>query len=100
MSFIGTEGNAQVPVTEDGSFTLYLGTASNSLLPGVPPFIETELGDHATGRPGGPYVFKSAGLTKFDVRFENCSVDLDMVSFLMGFADKQSPRHWQLAKAL
>ena len=100
VPFIDAEGNAQVPVAEDGSFTLYLEAASNPLLLGVPPFIETELGDHATGKPDEPYVFKSADLTEFDARFENYSVDLDVVSSLMEFADKQSPRYWQLAKAL
>ena len=100
VPFIDAEGNAQVPVAEDGSFTLYLEAASNPLLLGVPPFIETELGDHATGEPDEPYVFKSADLTEFDARFENYSVDLDVVSSLMEFADKQSPRYWQLAKAL
>ena len=89
-----------MPVAEDGSFTLYLEAASNPLLLGVPPFIETELGDHATGKPDEPYVFKSADLAEFDERYENYSVDLDVVSSLMEFADKQSPRYWQLAKAL
>ena len=100
VPFMDAEGNAQVPVAEDGSFTLYLEAASNPLLLGVPPFIETELGDHATGKPDEPYVFKSADLTEFDERYENYSVDLDVVSSLMEFADKQSPRYWQLAKAL
>ena len=100
VPFMDAEGNAQVPVAEDGSFTLYLEAASNPLLLGVPPFIETELGDHATGKPDEPYVFKSADLTEFDARYENYSVDLDVVSSLMEFADKQSPRYWQLAKAL
>ena len=99
VPFMDAEGNAQVPVAEDGSFTLYLEAASNPLLLGVPPFIETELGDHA-GKPDEPYVFKSADLTEFDARYENYSVDLDVVSSLMEFADKQSPRYWQLAKAL
>ena len=100
VPFMDAEGNAQVPVAEDGSFTLYLEAASNPLLLGVPPFIETELGDHATGKPDEPYVFKSAELAEFDERYENYSVDLDVVSSLMEFADKQSPRYWQLAKAL
>ena len=100
VPFMDAEGNAQVPVAEDGSFTLYLEAASNPLLLGVPPFIETELGDHATGKPDEPYVFKSADLAEFDERYENYSVDLDVVSSLMEFADKQSPRYWQLTKAL
>ena len=100
VPFMDAEGNAQVSVAEDGSFTLYLEAASNPLLLGVPPFVETELGDHATGKPDEPYVFKSADLTEFDERYENYSVDLDVVSSLMELADKQSPRYWQLAKAL
>lgn len=85
VPFMDAEGNAQVPVAEDGSFTLYLEAASNPLLLGVPPFIETELGDHATGKPDEPYVFKSADLAEFDERYENYSVDLDVVSSLMEF---------------
>ena len=100
VPFMDAEGNAQVSVAEDGSFTLYLEAASNPLLLGVPPFVETELGDHATGKPDEPYVFKSADLAEFDERYEHYSVDLDVVSSLMEFADKQSPRYWQLAKAL
>ena len=100
VPFMDAEGNAQVSVAEDGSFTLYLEAASNPLLLGVPPFVETELGDHATGKPDEPYVFKSADLTEFDERYEHYSVDLDVVSSLMELADKQSPRYWQLAKAL
>lgn len=100
VPFMDEQGNAQVPIAEDGGFTVYLEAACNPLLLGVPPFIETELGDHATGKPDEPYVFKSADLTEFDQRFEDYSVDLDVVSQLMEYADKQSPRYWQLAKAL
>ncbi|PJM79622.1 alpha-mannosidase [Bifidobacterium scaligerum] len=100
VPFMDADGNAQVPIAEDGSFTVYLEAACNPLLLGVPPFIVTELGEKATGKPDEPYVFKSADLTEFDQRFENYSVDLDVVSQLMEAADKQSPRYWQLAKAL
>ena len=100
VPFMDAEGNAQVSVAEDGSFTLYLEAASNPLLLGVPPFVETELGDHATDKPDETYIFKSADLTEFDEHYEHYSVDLDVVSSLMELADKQSPRYWQLAKAL
>ena len=69
-----------MPVAEDGGFTLYLEAASNPLLLGVPPFIEDR-----TGRPchqqtrTSQYVFKSADLAEFDERYENYSVDLDVV---------------------
>ncbi|MBT1160861.1 alpha-mannosidase [Bifidobacterium sp. SO1] len=100
VPFMDADGNAQVPIAEDGSFTLYLEAASNPLLLGVPPFIETELGEKATGKPDEPYVFKAADLTEFDADYENLRVDLDVVSQLMTYADKSSPRYWQLAKAL
>lgn len=100
VPFIDADGNAQVPVAEDGTFTVYLEAASNPLILGVPPFVETELGDHATGKPEEPYVFKSANLTEFDQRFEDYRVDLDVVIQLMEQGDKDTPRYWQLAKAL
>ncbi|NEG89803.1 alpha-mannosidase [Bifidobacterium aerophilum] len=100
VPFMTADGKSQVPIAEDGTFTVYLEAASNPLLLGVPPFIETELGEKATGKPDEPYVFRSADLTEFDQRYEDYFVDLDVVSQLMEFADKSSPRYWQLAKAL
>jgi alpha-mannosidase len=100
VPFMDAEGNAQTPIGQDGTFTIYVEAASNPLLLGVPPFVETELGDHATGTPDEPYVFRAADLTEFDQRYEDYSVDLDVVSSLMEQTDKQSPRYWQLAKAL
>ena len=58
VPFMDAEGNAQVSVAEDGSFTLYLEAASNPLLLGVPPFVETELGDHATDKPDETYAIQ------------------------------------------
>ncbi|KFI55452.1 alpha-mannosidase [Bifidobacterium sp. UTCIF-37] len=100
VPFMSADGETQVPIDADGRFTLYLEAASNPLLLGVPPFIETELGERATGRPDEPYVFKSADLTEFDRDCDAYRVDLDVVSSLMELADKRSPRYWQLAKAL
>ncbi|KAB8289075.1 alpha-mannosidase [Bifidobacterium ramosum] len=100
VPFMNADDVTQVPVADDGTFTVYLEAASNPLLLGVPPFVETELGDHATGTPDEPYVFKSADLTIFDQRYEDYAVDLDVVRQLMERADKESPRYWQLAKAL
>ena len=60
VPLIAADGAAQVELDVEGRFTVYLEAASNPLLLGVPPFIETELGDHATGRPDEPYTFRAA----------------------------------------
>ena len=100
VPFMAADGTAVVPIDEDGTFTLYLEAASNPLLLGVPPFIETELGDHATGRPDEPYIFRAADLTVYDRRYDLYRVDLDVAASLMELADKETPRYWRLAKAL
>ena len=46
VPLIAADGAAQVELDAEGRFTVYLEAASNPLLLGVPPFIETELGDH------------------------------------------------------
>ena len=100
VPLIAADGAAQVELDVEGRFTVYLEAASNPLLLGVPPFIETELGDHATGRPDEPYTFRAADLTEYDERFEHYWTDLDVVDTVMAEIDKDSPRYWQLAKAL
>ena len=100
VPLIAADGAAQVELDAEGRFTVYLEAASNPLLLGVPPFIETELGDHATGRPDEPYTFRAADLTEYDERFEHYWTDLDVVDTVMAEIDKDSPRYWQLAKAL
>ena len=92
VPLIAADGAAQVELDVEGRFTVYLEAASNPLLLGVPPFIETELGDHAT--------FRAADLTEYDERFEHYWTDLDVVDTVMAEIDKDSPRYWQLAKAL
>ena len=100
VPLIAADGAAQVELDVEGRFAVYLEAASNPLLLGVPPFIETELGDHATGRPDEPYTFRAADLTEYDERFEHYWTDLDVVDTVMAEIDKDSPRYWQLAKAL
>ena len=100
VPLVAADGTAQVELDAEGRFTVYLEAASNPLLLGVPPFIETELGDHATGRPDEPYTFRAADLTEYDERFEHYWTDLDVVDTVMAEIDKDSPRYWQLAKAL
>ena len=100
VPLVAADGTPQVDVDADGRFVVYLEAASNPLLLGVPPFIETELGERATGRPDEPYVFRSADLTAYDARFEEYWTDLDVVSSVMAELDKDSPRYWRMAKAL
>jgi alpha-mannosidase len=100
VPIISAGGKANVPINGDGDFTLYLEAASNPLLLGVPPFIETELGDHATGKPDEPYIFRGADLCAFDATMQDLYLDLDVVSSLMEQLHDDTPRYWQLAKAL
>ncbi|WP_337646271.1 alpha-mannosidase [Bifidobacterium pullorum] len=100
VPLVAADGTPQVDVDGEGRFTVYLEAASNPLLLGVPPFIETELGERATGRPDEPYTFRAADLTVYDARFEHYWTDLDVVSTVMAELDKESPRYWQMAKAL
>ncbi|RBP98544.1 alpha-mannosidase [Bifidobacterium aemilianum] len=100
VPLLSDQAVAQLPIAHDGSFTVYLEAASNPLLLGVPPFIETELGDHATGKPDEPYVFRAANLCGYDQQMEDYWLDLDTVSSLMAQVDKDSPRYWKMAKAL
>jgi alpha-mannosidase len=100
IPIISADGKANVPIDGDGGFTLYLEAASNPLLLGVPPFIETELGDHATGKPDEPYIFRSADLCALDAAMQGLYLDLDVVSSLMEQLHDDTPRYWQLAKAL
>ena len=100
VPLIAADGTSQVELDAEGRFTVYLEAASNPLLLGVPPFIETELGECATGKPEEPYTFRAADLTEYDERFEHYWTDLDVVDTVMAETDKDSPRYWQMAKAL
>ena len=100
VPFMDAGGVAQVPVAEDGTFVLYLEAASNPLILGVPPYVETRLGECATGKADEPYVFRSADLTVFDRRYEDYRVDLDVTADLIRETDDATPRYWQLLKAM
>ena len=101
VPFLDADGTPHTDIAADGTFTVYLEAACNPLLLGVIPFIETELGECATGKPEEQYVFRRADLTEYDERFEDYWLDLDTVQGLMNdMPDKQSARYFQLAKAL
>lgn len=100
VPLVNADGSTATPINPDGTFTVYLEAACNPLLLGVPPFIETELGEHATGKPEEPYIFRSLNVVAFDERFQNYFTDLEVTHALITHADPQSPRYWQLAKAL
>lgn len=100
VRLVDADGTSNIAVGSDGSFTLYLEAACNPLLLGVTPFIETNLGERATGKPEEQYVFRSADVCLFNREMEEYWLDLDVVSMLMRQTDQDSPRYWQLAKAL
>lgn len=100
VRIVTSDGRRLIDTDENGNFTLYLEAACNPLLLGVPPFIATELGERATGKPEEQYQFRAADVTIYDDRFENYWLDLDVVSSLMRQLDPRSPRYWRLGKAL
>lgn len=101
VPLMDTDGTQHVPIAEDGSFTVYLEAACNPFILSDPMFVETQLGECATGKPDEPYVFRSADLTEYDNRFEQYRADLEAVSGLMAhMADKRTARYYQLGKAL
>jgi alpha-mannosidase len=100
VRIVDSGGQKHISIADDGSFTVYLEAACNPLLLGVPPFIRTDLGEKATGRPEEQYVFRAANLTSYDQRFEDYWLDLQVVSSVMREIDPDSPRYWQMGKAL
>ena len=100
VPLVSADGTADAVVGSDGTFTLYVEAACNPLLLGVPPFIKTELGDHATGKTEEQYVLRAADVCEYDEQLEGLWMDLDTVSSLIKELDDSSPRYWKLAKAL
>ncbi|MCI1902300.1 MAG: glycosyl hydrolase-related protein [Bifidobacteriaceae bacterium] len=100
VPLITTDGDSDPVVTENGGFTIYVEAACNPLLLGVIPFIKTELGDHATGKPEEQYILRSVDVCEYDEEIEGLWMDLDVVSSLIKELDEKSPRYWKLAKAL
>lgn len=100
VPLVDDDGHIDPAIREDGSFTLYLEAASNPLLLGVPAFVETELGECATGKPDEPYVFRSISVGVFNPEVFEYYQDLEVVSSLITNLNDNSPRYWQLAKAL
>jgi alpha-mannosidase len=87
-------------VGPDGSFVLYVEAAANPLLLGVPPFVETELGDGVHAQVDEPYILRSAALCVFDDDVWQLARDIEVVSGLIEEVDAEEPRHWKLARAL
>lgn len=100
VPLIDSNGKSTVTLANDGNFTVYLEAACNPLLLGVPPFVETQLGECATGKPEELYTFRAAYISEFNEEFEQYYVDLDVVTTLMEQTATDTPRYWQLAKAL
>ena len=99
VPLIAADGAAQVELDARGVSASTWRPPPTPLLLGVPPFIETELGDHATAAPTNRTP-SAPRPDEYDERFEHYWTDLDVVDTVMAEIDKDSPRYWQLAKAL
>ncbi|MCI1935278.1 MAG: glycosyl hydrolase-related protein [Bifidobacteriaceae bacterium] len=100
IPLVSKDGVADSCVQADGSFTLYVEAACNPLILGVPPFIKTELGERATGKPEEQYILRSVDVCTYEPDVEGLWMDIDVVSSLIKELDDTSPRYWKLAKAL
>ncbi|MEK0306842.1 alpha-mannosidase [Bifidobacterium favimelis] len=87
-------------IRPDGSFTLYLEAACNPLILGVPPFVETRLGEGTTGRADEPSILTRLDVCHFDHAAWNYYLDLEVVCQLIRESKEDSPRYWRLGKAL
>ncbi|GAA1593408.1 alpha-mannosidase [Actinoplanes couchii] len=93
-------GAAPGVLADDGSFTLYVEAAANPLLLGLPPFIETHLGEKpGLGEPE-PYKLVSAGLCAFDPEIFALLRDLEATGDLLPHLSTDEPRYWRVLTAV
>lgn len=100
IPLIDEDGTRHCDIGADGSFTLYMEAASNPFVEGPTPFSPTDRGECATGKPDDPYTLRRVDVCVFDREAHGYYEDLEVVSQLMRELPKDSPRYWQLAKAL
>lgn len=93
-------GVGEEPVSDDGSFVLYVEAAANPLLLGLPPFVETPLGAGVETSSADPYVLRRAEVCVFDEPVWELARDVEVVSGLAARVNDEEPRHWRLVRAL
>jgi len=87
------------PVRGDGSFVLYVEAAANPLLLGLPPFVETHLGDRITPAED-PYILRNAAICAFNEDVWELGRDLEVVVGLAHKLDRAEPRFWRVVRAI
>lgn len=83
-----------------GDFTLYVEAAANPLLLGLPPFLETHLGEKPGAGEPEPYKLVSAGLHAFDPEVFALLRDLEATGDLLPHLSTGEPRYWRVLSAV
>lgn len=78
----------------------YVEAAANPVVLGVPPFRPTELGDRGTAHDRPLYAVRGAELAVFDATVWELVQDMEVLDQLMRELPVDSPRRWELLRAL
>jgi len=93
-------GAAPGVLAPDGSFTLYVEAAANPLLLGLPPFVETALGEKPGPGEPEPYRLVSARLCAFSPEVFELLRDLEATGDLLPHLSADEPRYWRVLRAV
>jgi len=93
-------GAAPDVLAPDGSFTLYVEAAANPLLLGLPPFVETALGEKPGPAEPEPYRLVSARLCAFSPEVFELLRDLEATGDLLPHLSTDEPRYWRVLRAV
>ncbi|WP_033301340.1 glycoside hydrolase family 38 N-terminal domain-containing protein, partial [Nocardiopsis gilva] len=88
------------PATGGQRVEYYVEAAANPVVLGVPPFQPTELGDRETAHDRPLYVVRGVDLAVFDATVWELVQDMDVLDQLMRELPVDSPRRWELLRAL
>jgi len=93
-------GAAPGVLAADGSFTLYVEAAANPLLLGLPPFVETALGEKPGPGEPEPYRLVAARLGAFSPDVFALLRDLEASGDLLPHLSADEPRYWRVLRAV
>ena len=93
-------GAAPGVLAADGSFTLYVEAAANPLLLGLPPFVETTLGEKPGPGEPEPYRLMAALLGAFSPDVFALLRDLEATGDLLPHLNADEPRYWRVLRAV
>lgn len=93
-------GAAPGVLAPDGSFTLFVEAAANPLLLGLPPFVETALGEKPGPAEPEPYRLVAAQLCAFSPDVFALLRDLEATGDLLPHLSTDDPRYWRVLRAV